>query len=510
MVDGGAGRGALVRVRVGPRRLELTFGRGFTADDVALVKSIPGRRWHPDDLVWTLPNTHASMAALTRALGPRLLVTREPVGDPAPRERAPAAPGSDPASSRAPASVEPLPPRDPRPFDVEAFLDVLRTAVRTREYSEKTERAYVGWARRFLRSPAAQGRRPEHLNGAHALRFLEQLATEERLAAGSRNQAASALAFMFREVLGRDELADVPRARGPRRVPLVLTHREVLRLLRELHGKYFLAAVLMYSAGLRLEECLRLRVKDVDFELRQILVRDGKGRKDRYVPLARRAVDLLRAQIARVAEQHQEDRAGDHGWAPLPGALHRKDPGAGYDLGWQHVFPATTLTEDPATGRTGRWPLHPTAVQREVKAAVRRSGIPKRATCHTFRHSFATETLRGGCDIRTLQHVMGHKDIRTTMIYLHVVEQTGLYIRSPLDRPDDPDDYDTDAAGRPRDGAEGAWVLASRPRRPPAASPSMRPDPSRGEDPPTTRNYPASRPPTLPGFIQRPSTTNDH
>jgi len=257
-------------------------------------------------------------------------------------------------------------------------------------------------------------------------------------------------------------MADIPRAKGPKRVPTVLTHREVLRVLRELTGKYFLITVLLYSAGLRLEECLRLRVKDIDFELRQILVRDGKGQKDRYVPLARRAVALLRAQIGRVAELHATDRAAGHGWAALPGALHRKDPAAGYELGWQHVFPATTLHEDPATGRSGRWPLHPTAVQREVKAAVRRSGIPKRATCHTFRHSFATEALRGGCDIRTLQHVMGHTDIRTTTIYLHVVEQTGLYIRSPLDRPDDPEDYDLDPVDRPWTGTEKHWDLAVR------------------------------------------------
>jgi integron integrase len=297
---------------------------------------------------------------------------------------------------------------------------------------------------------------------------------------GSRNQAASALAFMFKEVLGRDELGDVPRAKGPKRVPLVLTHREVLSVLHELSGKYFLAAVLLYSAGLRLEECLRLRVKDIDFELRQILVRDGKGRKDRYVPLARRAVDLLRAQIARVAELHEGDRAGGHGWASLPGALHRKDPAAGYDLGWQYVFPATTLNEDPATGRTGRRPMHPTAVQREVKAAVRRSGVPKRATCHTFRHSFATEALSGGCDIRTLQHVMGHKDIRTTMIYLHVVEQTGFYIRSPLDRPDDPDDaFDVDPVGRPWGRAEQRWELAADHRKSPRKERPRGPRPPR-------------------------------
>ncbi|MGQ0561529.1 MAG: integron integrase [Gemmatimonadota bacterium] len=254
----------------------------------------------------------------------------------------------------------------------------------------------------------------------------------------------------------------MPRAKGPRRMPLVLTHREVLRVLRELTGKYFLVAVLLYSAGVRIEECLRLRVKDIDFELRQILVRDGKGRKDRYVPLARRAVELLRVQISRIRELHARDRAAGHGWAALPGAMHRKEPNAGYELGWQWIFPATTINKDLATGRTGRWPLHVTAVQREVKRAVRRSGIPKRATCHTLRHSFATEALRGGCDIRTLQHVMGHKDIRTTMIYLHVIEQTGFFIRSPLDRPDDPEDDADDPVDKPWAGVDLHWDLAAR------------------------------------------------
>ena len=313
----------------------------------------------------------------------------------------------------------------------------------------------------------------------------------ERLAARSRNQAAAALSFMFREIMGRDEMATVARARGPQHQPMVLSHREVMRVLEELRGKFFLIVVLLYSAGLRLEECLRLRVKDIDFELRQILIRDGKGQKDRYVPLARRADELLRAQIARTAELHRTDRTTGHGWAPLPGALQRKDVQAGYELGWQFIFPASTINSDPTTGRTGRWSLHATAVQREVKAAVRRSGVTKQASCHTFRHSFATEALRGGCDIRTLQHVIGHKDIRTTMIYLHVVEQTGFAIQSPLDRPDDPETYGPDAVDRPWVEKAMQWDLAAR-QWPRARTLSGRsshgpPPASRGAPPPGER-----------------------
>ncbi|MCA1789861.1 MAG: integron integrase, partial [Thioalkalivibrio sp.] len=279
------------------------------------------------------------------------------------------------------------------------------------------------------------------------------------------NQAASALSFMFREVLGRDEMAGVPRARGPKRVPTVLSHGEVMRVLRELSGKYFRVGALLYSAGFRLQECLGLRVKDIDFELRQILVRDGKGRKDRYVLLADRAAGLMREQIRLVAEIHQRDREAGHGWAPLPGALYRKEPNAGYEVRWQFLFPASTLNTDPATGRQGRWSLHPTAVQRAVKAAVLRSGVSKPAKCHTFRHSYATESLRRGCDIRTLQHFMGHKDIRTTMIYLHVVEQSGAFIRSPLDQPDDAADFDDTVGLRPG-GLGRQWELASKEVKP--------------------------------------------
>ncbi|HSJ23438.1 MAG TPA: integron integrase [Longimicrobiales bacterium] len=326
----------------------------------------------------------------------------------------------------------------------EEAVAAIRQAIRLREYSRRTEQSYVAWVQRyyaFLRHSGRTAKTPM-MDETSAVAFLDDL-SRRGLSARSRNQAASALNFLIREVLGRDDIA-APRAKGPVRVPMVLTHREVMRLLDELTGKYLLIGMLLYSSGLRISECMSLRVKDVDFELRQILVRDGKGRKDRHVPLAQRVVGLLRAQIRRVAELHARDRAAGHGWAPLPGALHRKSPNAGWDIGWQFIFPASTVNQDPASGHTGRWPLHVTAAERAIKRGVRASGIPKPATCHTLRHSFATETLRGGCDIRTLQQIMGHTDIRTTMIYLHVIQQTGLYVRSPLDRPDDGYDFSSD------------------------------------------------------------------
>jgi integron integrase len=471
--EAAAQRRADSRVHIAPVAgwLELRFDRGFQRADLEAVKAIPGRWWQHERRVWLLPHSDVTLDALHRGFGARLVL--------------PASLQQGAAQPPAPRPEESAPAATTQPMTHAAALAALRQAIRVREYSPKTERAYSGWVRRFLAFLEEKACLPHDATPEHVVAFLARLAERDQLAARSRNQAASAIGFMFREVLGHEDPLGIARAKGPHRMPLVLSHREVLCVLRELTGKYFLIGVLLYSAGLRVEECLRLRVKDVDFELRQILVRDGKGRKDRYVPLAGRAVALLRAQIARIRDLHARDRAAGHGWAALPGALHRKDPNAGYELSWQWIFPASSVNADPATGRFGRWPLHTTAVQREIKRAVRSAGIPKRATCHTFRHSFATEALRGGCDIRTLQKVLGHKDIRTTTIYLHVIEQTGLAMRSPLDRPDDPEDISDgfDALDDLRIGAPGsAWELGARqwsaraaPRPTPARSPTQGP-----------------------------------
>jgi integron integrase len=467
---------ASVHVTVADDHIHVRLGGHFTVADLAIVKRIPGRRWLRDTRYWWLPSSQGALASLRDGFGKRLVLEEEGQAEAGPAVRGPDPQphGGPPVPSGAtttgsvggprsaglpPAGVPAAPALTGRAaaqaavhaaaglsgvpnvhgamLPTEELLAALRRVVRLREYSTKTEKAYVAWVKRYLRwaGTAAGPATSSGLDEQEMVAFLEHLGADG-LAARSRNQAASALNFLRREVLLREDPA-LPRAKGPARMPLVLTHREVMRLLAELKGKYLLVGMLLYSSGLRIGECLILRIKDMDFELRQILVRDGKGKKDRYVPLAVRALDPLRAQIRQVLEQHRQDRAAGHGWAPLPGALHRKTPGAGFEPGWQFLFPASTINTDPATGRTGRWSLHVTAAERAVKEALRRSGIMKRATCHTLRHSFATETLRGGCDIRTLQHVMGHRDIRTTTIYLHAVKQTGLYIRSPLDRPDD-------------------------------------------------------------------------
>lgn len=400
---------APIRLVVHDDTVTLVPGNGWSAADDGVLRRVAGVRACSPGPGWILPRTRSVARLLKQAFGSRLVV------------EGPAGAAHEPVSGadQSDASV---------PDDI---LEDLRRVTRLRGYARRTETAYVGWVRRFLAFADGQ-----HHDNAVAEAFLDHLARGE-LAARSRNQAASALTFLFRHVVRQQDEVALPRAKGPQRMPAVLSHGEVVRVLRELPGKYQLIGMLLYSAGLRIGECLSLRIRDINFDLRQILVRDGKGSKDRYVPLAARVAAPLRAQIANTAARHRRDRAAGHGWAPLPDALHRKLPGAGYETGWQFLFPATTINTDPATGHTGRWSLHVSAAEREVKRAVSRAGIARRATCHTLRHSFATETLRSGCDIRTLQSIMGHSDVRTTMIYLHVVEQTGYSVRSPLDRPDD-------------------------------------------------------------------------
>lgn len=325
----------------------------------------------------------------------------------------------------------------PMYHQVEELITRMRVILNRRGYKARTIETYERWVRRFAK--ACPWEDPEELDRSNVEVFLTELTTRYNLAPRSRNQASSALAFFFRDVLQRDDLGHMPRAREFRRIPSVLSHRQVQLVLRELSGKYRLMGSLMYGTGLRLTECHQLRVKDVDFDLYQIAVREGKGGKDRWVMLPEKVAPAVRRQVERVRRLHKADRKDGYGWAQLPGALFRKDPEAGFQLGWQFLFPASRLTEDPLTGRLGRYHLHPTAMQRHIKTAARRSGIQKPVTCHSLRRSFATEMLRAGYDVRTVQRLMGHRDVRTTMIYVEAVSDTGIGMRSPLDRPSDPD-----------------------------------------------------------------------
>jgi len=314
------------------------------------------------------------------------------------------------------------------------LLSTLRQAIRVRHYSIRTERAYVGWVKRFIRFNGY--RHPEELGAADISRFLTWLAAERNVSASTQSQALSALLFLYANVLNRPlkDLGDMERARKPKQLPSVFTGQEVVRVLAELDGHHWLMTALLYGSGLRLMECVRLRVKDVDFGYRCIVVRDGKGRKDRVVTLADGLISHLREQITTVKRRHERDLASGYGSAWLPQALSRKYPNAARELAWQFVFPAARRATDPRTGEIHRHHVDPSGLQRAVRAAIRRAGITRRASCHTFRHSFATHLLAGGADIRTVQEQLGHQDLRTTQIYTHLLERGGAAVISPLNR----------------------------------------------------------------------------
>ena len=320
------------------------------------------------------------------------------------------------------------------PSATPGLLERVRERCRVKHYSRRTEQAYVAWVWRFVR--ANGGRHPRDLGGPQVEAFLTRLATEGQVAASTQNQALAALLFLYREVLGGELpwMEHVVRAKGPRRVPVVLSTDEVGRLLAMLEGQAWLMAALLYGTGMRLMECMRLRVKDVDFDRQEIIVRHGKGGRDRRVPLPRRLRESLLQSVTRVRVVHAQDVVSGLGNVWLPFALERKYPNAGRELGWQYLFPATSPSVDPRSGAIRRHHVDEAVLQRAVKHARTRAGIAKPATCHTLRHSFATHLLEAGHDIRTVQELLGHKDVATTQIYTHVLGRGAGGVLSPLDR----------------------------------------------------------------------------
>jgi len=319
------------------------------------------------------------------------------------------------------------------------LLARLASEIRRRGYSYRTEQTYEHWACRFILF--CDSARPEDVGATEVRRFLEHLAVGRRVSASTQNQALNALMFLYRRVLGRelDELGDFARAKRPRGVPVVLSRREVDALLAQLEGTPGLIASLLYGTGLRLLEGLRLRVQDIDFDYGRIHVHQAKGKKDRYAPLPSSLVDDLRAQIVTVGGLHERDLAAGYGEVVLPDALARKYPNAGREVKWQFLFPSTRLAIDPYGGAIRRHHLHESVLQKAVKRAAAACGIHKRVGCHTLRHSFATHLLESGYDIRTVQELLGHANVSTTMIYTHVLSQPGVGVCSPLDRPMRPD-----------------------------------------------------------------------
>ncbi len=308
-----------------------------------------------------------------------------------------------------------------------------RRELRARHYSRRTARSYLGWIRRFL--AFYDRKHPAHLGEAEINRFLTHLAVERRVAPSTQTQALSALLFLYKRVLQvhLPWLEDIVRAKKKRHMPVVLTRDEVRRLLDRLEGTSWLLAALMYGSGFRLLEVLRLRIKDVDFGRHQITVRGGKGDKDRNALLPERLAGALKSHVANAKRLHQTDLKRGAGWVELPYAIERKYPGRGRDWRWQWVFPARRIYTDDETGQRRRHHLHESAVQRAVKRGVLEAGIQKPATCHTLRHSFATHLLEAGKDIRTVQALLGHRSLETTMIYTHILNRGPLAARSPLD-----------------------------------------------------------------------------
>jgi integron integrase len=323
----------------------------------------------------------------------------------------------------------------PGPERLDGVLQRTRDAVRLRHYSAHTEKAYLAWIRRFYHF---HGRRHPELLGLKEVRdFLGHLAEDGHVAAATQNQALSALKFLFEVVLKRRPvgLAHVVRTRRPPRRPTVLDRQEVERVLGALRAPYRLMAALLYGSGLRLSECCRLRVQDVDFEQAQICVRDGKGRKDRLTLLPRRLVPALEAQIENVRRQHAGDLRAGAGSVPVPAAQVPDLGRSTRQWSAQWLFPGVRLSADPRTGERQRTHVHESLLQREFAIAVRVAGLTKPATCHTLRHSFATHLLESGYDVRTVQELLGHADVATTMIYIHSPRRGERPLRSPLDGP---------------------------------------------------------------------------
>ena len=314
------------------------------------------------------------------------------------------------------------------------LLDQVRHRCRVRHLALKTEQAYVNWVRRFV--VFHRMRHPLEMGAKEVSEFLTHLAVEGRVAASTQNQALSALLFLYREVLERDFgwLDDVVRAQKPKRLPVVYTPEEAMGIIGELSGRRWLMAMQLYGGGLRLHECVTQRVKDLDFDRLEVTVRDGKGEKDRVTLLPEALAEPLKQHLLRVQEAHESALAEGYAGVELPYALAQKYPHADREWAWQYVYPADRPSRDPRSGVWRRHHMDESYLQKAVHAAIRKLKIPKHASCHTFRHSFATHLLAGGTDIRTIQELLGHKDVSTTQIYTHVLRTNGYAVKSPVDR----------------------------------------------------------------------------
>jgi integron integrase len=409
-----------IRIRPGePGRLTVLLP--YSPERVEKIKTVPGRRWHKEEKRWSVPLYDKAVEKLRQLFaGEEVLV-------------APAVSEVPPVPQTARRRVEPevsLAAAE----EIAALLRQLRSAARSRRFSPSTESTYATWAERFLRRNA--GVPLSQLGEEQIAAYLSLLASEWNVAASTQNQALNALLFFFKEVLRRDigMVNGVVQAKRPPRLPVVLSREEVRAVIGQMAGTPRLMATLLYGTGMRLMECCQLRVKDVDFQQNQVVVRSGKGGKDRYTMLPGGLKDPLEKHLQAVKVLHEEDLAKGLGRVALPNALDRKYPNAPKEWAWQWVFPASTHYLDDQTGEYRRHHLHETVLQKAFRDAVLRSGITKPASCHTLRHSFATHLLEDGYDIRTVQELLGHASVNTTMVYTHVLNRGGKGVMSPSDK----------------------------------------------------------------------------
>jgi len=321
------------------------------------------------------------------------------------------------------------PPTEQKP----KLLDQVRNMLRTKRYKQKTEKAYIYWIRRFILFH--NKRHPKEMGEKEINEFLTHLAVKEKVSASTQNQALCAIVFLYREVLKIElgDFGDVVWAKKPKKLPVVFTRQEITKVLNCLSGTNWMMAMLLYGGGLRLNECLQLRVKDIDFQYMQIIVRSAKGDKDRVTLLPKNVIAPLKKHLNYVKLLHEQDLKAGYDSVYMPYALERKYPNAGREFGWRFVFPATQISKDPDTGIQRRHHIYESVLQKAVKKAIQQAGIYKHASCHTFRHSFATHLLEAGYDIRTVQELLGHKNLNTTMIYTHVLNKGAFGVKSPAD-----------------------------------------------------------------------------
>jgi len=397
------------------------------------IQTLSSCRWDLDRKEWILPNTQGNIEQLLRFLYNTGLFNALEVD-----HTSCIGPDSLFIESKpdkvAPIKTEPIQPyREARPDACASLIKAYRSALLARHYSDRTIESYEKWLHRFIE--VNKDRSPKALGGVEINAFLSRLATSENVSASTQNQALAALLFFFRNVLNSPlgDIGEVIRAKKPKLLPVVMSRQEVRAVLAELKGDKWLAASLMYGTGIRIMECLELRVQDIDFSRNEILIRMGKGDKERVTMLPETLKDLIREHLLKVKEIHDRDKAEGWGRVRVPGALEKKYPNASSDWAWQWVFPQERRWVDKESKTQGRYHMDPSVLQVAVHEAVIKAGISKHVSCHTFRHSFATHLLESGYDIRTVQELLGHSDVKTTMIYTHVLNRGPSGVRSPAD-----------------------------------------------------------------------------